>query len=63
MKNIVLLILIIVMNKRLFLKSLAILLAVNTPFVHKIFKKPASKILVKNNKSNLFWILDTKSDF
>lgn len=51
------------MNKRLFLKSLAILLAVNTPFVHKIFKKPASKILVKNNKSNLFWILDTKSDF
>ena len=50
------------MNKRLFLKSLVILLALNTPFAQKILKKPANKILSKNNKSNLFWILDAETD-
>ena len=50
------------MNKRLFLKSLVVLLAFNTSFAQKILKKPNNKILSKNNKSNLFWILDAETD-
>lgn len=50
------------MNKRIFLKSLILLLIVNTPFIGKLFKITSMKNPLKQRKSNLVWILNSDTD-
>lgn len=50
------------MNKRIFLKSLILLLIVNTPFVGKLFKITSTRNPLKKSKSNLVWIFNSDTD-